>query len=94
MIDALLRPARCAAARALTRPLPALGVYAVALIAWHLPGPYGLALEVHGWHIVQHLTLMAAATLAWWPVFGRSRHRAPPAVRRPDPLSVRVRVAR
>ncbi len=42
------------------------------MIGWHLPGPYGLALEVHAWHIVQHLTLMATATLAWWPVLARS----------------------
>jgi putative membrane protein len=73
MIDGLLRPRWLARlARGLTRPLPALGVYAVALIGWHLPSPYGLALEVHAWHIVQHLTLMAASTLAWWPVVGRS----------------------
>ena len=73
MIDALLRPAWLARlARVLTRPLPALTVYAVALIGWHLPGAYGLALEVHAWHIVQHLTLMATATIAWWPVLGRS----------------------
>jgi putative membrane protein len=77
MIDALLGPTRLAgAARALTRPVPALAVYTVTLVAWHLPGPYARALEQHGWHIVQHLTLMAAATIAWWPVFARSA-RAP-----------------
>lgn len=73
MIDALLRPSWLARlTRALTRPLLALTVYAVALIGWHLPAAYGLALEVHPWHIVQHLTLMATATIAWWPVLGRS----------------------
>ena len=73
MIDALLRPSWLARlARVLTRPLPALTAYAVALIGWHLPEAYGLALEVHAWHIVQHLTLMATATIAWWPVLGRS----------------------
>jgi putative membrane protein len=77
MIDGLLGPRGPARlAHALTRPLPALGLYAVALIGWHLPGPYGLALEIHPWHIVQHLTLMATATLAWWPVLSRST-RAP-----------------
>ena len=55
-----------------TRPLPALALYTVTLVGWHLPRPYTLALEIHGWHIVQHLTLMAAATLAWWPVLARS----------------------
>jgi putative membrane protein len=75
MVDALLRPAPLTwIARAVTRPLPAMGLYAVVMIGWHLPGPYGLALEVHAWHIVQHLTLMATATVAWWPVLGRSLH--------------------
>ena len=77
MIDGLLRPAWLACvARWTTRAIPALAAYTVALVAWHLPGPYGLALEVHGWHIVEHLTLMAASTLAWWPVVARSQ-RAP-----------------
>jgi putative membrane protein len=77
MVDALLRPAALArAARRLTRPLPALGLYTIALVGWHLPAPYNLALVVHGWHIVEHLTLMATATLAWWPVLARSA-RAP-----------------
>jgi putative membrane protein len=77
MIDGLLRaPWMARLARALTRPLLALALYSVALVGWHLPGPHGLALELHAWHIVQHLTLMATATLAWWPVLGRST-RAP-----------------
>lgn len=77
MIDGPLRRPRIAAiARVLTRPLPALAVYTIALVGWHLPGPYTLALEVHAWHIVQHLTLIATSVLAWWPVVARS-HRAP-----------------
>ena len=63
--------------RGLTRPLPALGLYTAALVAWHLPALYGMALAHHGVHILQHLTLMMTATLAWWPVCGRSR-LAPP----------------
>jgi len=77
MIDALVaRGPLGRLSRAATRPVPALGVYTIALVGWHLPAAYALALEVHGWHVVQHLTLMAAATLAWWPVLGRSA-RAP-----------------
>jgi putative membrane protein len=50
MIDAVLRPvmarpAGAALVRTLTRPLPAFAVYAAALIAWHLPGPYNAALS-------------------------------------------------
>jgi putative membrane protein len=77
MVDGLLRPPSLGRfAWALTRAVPALALYTVALVAWHLPGPYGLALEVHAWHVVEHLTLMATATLAWWPVVGRSRRAA------------------
>ena len=44
--------------RTLTRPLPAFAAYAVALIGWHLPAPYNAALEIHGWHVVEHLVLL------------------------------------
>lgn len=74
MMDGLLwrwRPVG-AAVRTLTRPLPALSVYAVALVTWHLPGPYGAALDSHAWHVVEHLTLIAASVLAWWPVLSPS----------------------
>jgi putative membrane protein len=75
MVDAALAGLRPvgAAMRALSRPLPALALYAVALVVWHLPGPFGAALQHHALHVAEHLTLMAAATLAWWPVLGRSR---------------------
>jgi putative membrane protein len=58
--------------RAATRPVPALTIYAVALIGWHLPRPYGAALEHHGLHVVAHLVLIATAMLAWWPVLSPS----------------------
>jgi len=78
MLDAVLRPLMASTAggavvRVVTRPLPALAVYATALIAWHLPGPYNTALEVHGWHVVEHLVLLVAATLGWWPIVSPSR---------------------
>lgn len=56
----------------LVRPLPALAFYAVALIAWHLPGPYNAALEAHGWHVVEHLVLITTAVLGWWPILSPS----------------------
>jgi putative membrane protein len=58
--------------RAATRPVPVLTIYAVALIGWHLPRPYGAALEHHGLHVVEHLVLIATAMLAWWPVLSPS----------------------
>jgi putative membrane protein len=78
MVDGLLRPclaSRVPAAlvRTLTRPLPALALYTVALVGWHLPGPTNLALERHGWHIVEHLVLLIAAGAGWWPILSPSR---------------------
>ena len=52
--------------------MPALAAYTAALVLWHLPVAYELALRVHPWHVVQHLSLMTAATVAWWPVLSPS----------------------
>ena len=78
MLDRLLTPllarrSAAAVARTVTRPLPALALYAVALFVWHLPGPYTIALEIHGWHVVEHAILLATAILGWWPVLSPSR---------------------
>ena len=82
MLDALLRPCLArrgpgAVVRTLTRPLPAFTAYAVAVVGWHLPGPYNSALEIHGWHVVEHLALLGTAILGWWPIASPSR-LAPP----------------
>jgi putative membrane protein len=82
LADALLRPvlarrATAAVARTVTRPLPAFAVYAVGLIGWHLPAPYNAALEIHGWHVVEHLVLLVTAVLGWWPVLSPSRALPP-----------------
>jgi putative membrane protein len=75
MLDALVaRAARAprVALRWLTRPLPAFAAFGVALVAWHLPGPFHAALEVHAWHVVEHLVLLGASVLGWWPIVSRS----------------------
>jgi cytochrome c oxidase assembly factor CtaG len=78
MADALLDPwlsraAPRAVLRALTRPLPALAAWSIALFVWHLPGPYAAALDSHAIHFVQHATLVGAALCAWWPIASPSR---------------------
>jgi putative membrane protein len=64
----LRRPALAQALGVMSRPPIAFLLYNVALVAWHLPVAYGATLEHHPLHIVQHLTFMATAVLAWWPV--------------------------
>jgi putative membrane protein len=61
-------PRLAAGLRQLTRPPVTLALYSIALVAWHLPGPYNAALEWHPLHIVQHLTFLTTAVLAWWPI--------------------------
>jgi putative membrane protein len=62
------RPAVARAVAGLTRLPVAFTLYNVALVAWHLPGPYNAALEHHGLHVVEHLTFIGTALLAWWPI--------------------------
>jgi putative membrane protein len=52
----------------LTRLPIAFVLYNAVLVFWHLPGPYDAALEHHPLHIVQHLTFIGTAVLAWWPI--------------------------
>jgi putative membrane protein len=73
MADTVLEPVlawrpAAALARLVTRPLVALTIYSATMAAWHLPAVYGVALDLHAWHIVQHLTMLVTATVAWWPI--------------------------
>jgi cytochrome c oxidase assembly factor CtaG len=61
----------------LTRPVPAFLLFNLTLGAWHLPRLYGLALEHEGVHILQHLMLLVAAGIGWWPVLGNMPAAAP-----------------
>jgi putative membrane protein len=62
--------------RAFSHPLLQFAIYAITLVAWHLPGPYDAALARAPWHALAHATLLGASLLGWWPVLARSR-RAP-----------------
>jgi len=77
MLDALLEraasvPGLAAAVRWLTRPLPAFATFGVATVVWHLPGPYNAALETHAWHVFEHVVLLGAALVGWWPILSDS----------------------
>lgn len=69
----MLRPALrnrvvAGAARAITTPAAAFGIFNLALAVWHVPAVYDVAMRNHGVHIVQHLCFLVAATLMWWPL--------------------------
>ncbi len=57
-----------AAARALTRPVPAAAVFTVPIVLWHIPRFYEAALRHHNLHILQHLIFLATAVVMWWPI--------------------------
>jgi cytochrome c oxidase assembly factor CtaG len=54
--------------RKITHPAFCWAVFAVSMAAWHLPGPYDLALRSDGWHEVEHATFLFTSILFWWPV--------------------------
>jgi putative membrane protein len=61
------------------QPLRALGTFithpfvcwmlaAVALLAWHIPAAFELALRSDDWHDVEHICFLLTSILFWWPV--------------------------
>ena len=62
------RPAIAAIARRLSNPITCFAIFNVVLIGWHLPPLYNAAMAHHSLHIVQHLILLAASVIMWWPV--------------------------
>jgi cytochrome c oxidase assembly factor CtaG len=40
----------------------------IALIAWHIPAAFELALGSGGWHDVEHICFFGTSVLFWWPV--------------------------
>jgi putative membrane protein len=69
----MLRPLlRVPVLRLLASPLRSViacfAIFNLVLIGWHLPPLYNLAMNHHEVHIVQHLLLLAASVIMWWPV--------------------------
>jgi putative membrane protein len=54
--------------RVLTDPAICWIAAAVALIAWHIPAAFELALRSDSWHEVEHACFFATSVLFWWPV--------------------------
>ena len=49
-------------------PPVALLLLSLAMVGWHLPAPYELALRSPGWHEIEHACFLVASLLFWWPV--------------------------
>jgi putative membrane protein len=52
----------------LVDPPVALLLLSLAMVGWHLPAAYELALRSPGWHEVEHACFLVASLLFWWPV--------------------------
>jgi putative membrane protein len=52
----------------LTHPLTCWFLAAIALLAWHVPSAFELALRSDFWHEVEHACFFSTSLLFWWPV--------------------------
>jgi cytochrome c oxidase assembly factor CtaG len=57
--------------RMLITPVTATLVQAAALLLWHAPGLFDLALAHEGWHAAQHLSFLVSALFFWTAMLGR-----------------------
>jgi len=54
--------------KALAQPEVCWLTAAAALIAWHIPSVFTLAMQSATWHFVEQSSFLAAGLLFWWPV--------------------------
>jgi cytochrome c oxidase assembly factor CtaG len=54
--------------RAIVHPVVTLFAFSAAIIVWHFPHLYDLALRSPGWHQAEHACFFWSAVLFWWPV--------------------------
>jgi len=52
----------------LTHPLVCWILASVALLAWHVPSAFELALRSDAWHELEHFCFLSTSILFWWPV--------------------------
>ena len=61
-------PAVQSIGRVLSQPAICWFAATAALVGWHIPGVFDLALQSEGWHVIEHASFLAAGLLFWWPV--------------------------
>jgi putative membrane protein len=49
-------------------PTRCFAIFNIVIAGWHLPPMYNYALAHHSMHIAQHLMILAASVIMWWPV--------------------------
>jgi putative membrane protein len=55
---------------AITQPVAAWALHAIALWLWHVPALFEAALHSEAVHVAQHTSFLATALLFWWAVLG------------------------
>jgi putative membrane protein len=53
--------------RFLTHPAICWVAATVALLGWHVPAAFELALRSDSWHEVEHISFLSTSLLFWWP---------------------------
>ena len=67
---------------ALLRPAVSFAVWAIALVAWHVPAAYDLALDRPAVHVLEHASLFLGGLLLWIQIVDPARrHRLSPGRR-------------
>src|SRR4051812_11948318 len=64
----ITHPAVRRVAEWVTAPVHCFAIFNVVIALWHLPPMYNYALTHHPVHIAQHLLILAAAVVMWWPI--------------------------
>jgi putative membrane protein len=54
--------------RVISQPAVCWFAATTALVAWHVPAAFTLALQSEGWHALEHASFLTAGFLFWWPV--------------------------
>lgn len=65
--------------KALVRPEVCWLAATAALVGWHIPASFTLAMRSAAWHFVEHSSFLVTGLLFWWPVV-----QPWPSVLRPD----------
>jgi cytochrome c oxidase assembly factor CtaG len=71
-------PAARRIGQALSRPVVATAVHALALWLWHLPALFAAAQASPPLHVMQHLCFFGSALAFWWAMFGGPSRVATP----------------